>query len=155
MLETLNRPLDLLSTWIIDRAADAIESPRRALPKVPIPTRLRHSAWLLSERLIRRRGGSGPYTAGVALLQKARWKAASVAFADAVEGFERQVGHDHMWTAHALAREGWCNLKLGRAREALSLCQDALGIALRVKPDDKEQLAYFQELVETARENSP
>jgi len=151
---TMNQSLDPLSSWIMDRAADAIESPRRALPRVPIPRRIRRSAWLLSERLIRRAGGSGPYHAGVALLEKGRWKAASVAFADAVDGFERQVGHDHIWTAHALAREGWCYLKLGRAREALSLCQDALGIALRVKPDDQEQLVYFQKLVGAARENS-
>jgi hypothetical protein len=150
----VDKPPDPLSNWIFDRAADAIESPRHDLDKVPIPKRIRRRVWLLAERLIRRSGGSGPYTAGVALLQKGRWKAASVAFADAVDGFEREVGHDHMWTAHALAREGWCYLKLRRAGLALSVCQDALGIVMRIKPDDEEQIAYFQELVDAAQMNS-
>ena len=99
-------------------------------------------------------GGAGPYTAGVALLQKGRWKAASVAFADAVEGFEREVGHDHMWTAHALARQGWCYLALGRAGEAVPRCEDALHIVVKLKPDDEQQIGYFRDLVAAARKRA-
>ena len=116
--------------------------------------RLSRSAWLLSERLGRRAGGAGPYTAGVRLLQQGRWKAASIAFADAVEAFEREVGHDHMWTAHALARQGWCYLVLGRADEAVSRCEDALQVVLRLKPDDKQQVDYFKAVVGAAHKNA-
>lgn len=154
ILDTLNEQLDPLTSWIVDRAADAIESPRRDLPKVRIPARLSRSAWLLSERLGRRAGGAGPYTAGVRLLQQGRWKAASIAFADAVEAFEREVGHDHMWTAHALARQGWCYLVLGRADEAVSRCEDALQVVLRLKPDDKQQVDYFKAVVGAAHKNA-
>jgi hypothetical protein len=154
MLDAVNQQLDPLTSWLIDRGADAIESPRRTLHNVPIPARLRRSAWLLSERLLRRVGGSGPYTAGIALLEKGRWQAASVAFADAVEGFEREVGHDHMWTAHALARQGWCYLALGRAGEAVPRCDDALRIVLKLKPGDEQAASYFKDLVDAARKSA-
>lgn len=42
-----------------------------------------------------------------------------------------------MWTAHALARAGWCYAKVGRLEQALALCEDAVDIVEHVKPGDE------------------
>jgi Tetratricopeptide repeat len=145
----VSEPIDTALDWMLDRAADAID----AEPEPPDPRKGSEVRQLLtktSDRLLEHLGGRGAWTAGLGLLEKRRWQAASVAFKDAVRGFEREVGHDHMWTAHALAREGWCYLKLGRYGDALPVCREAYDIALRQRPGALDVLRHFRELVEIA-----
>lgn len=136
--------------WLLDRAADSIEAPQD--PAVA------GRGWRISRganRLLGRFGsGRGPWTAGLAFLERGRWQAAAVAFEDAARKFETEVAHDHIWTAHALARQGWCYLRLGRNSDGLFLCEEAYAIAVKERPESAQLLSGFAELVEAARRNA-
>lgn len=130
--------MDRVFDWIVDRAADSIDSSSADATR---PTVL--------DRVIQYAArGRGSWTTGLALLEKERWNAASIAFRDAAQGFEREVGHDHIWTAHALVREGWSYLKLNRPNVALPLTAEALHIVVRVKSEDRKLVGHFRDVHE-------
>jgi hypothetical protein len=143
----MGRAKDPLLSWILDRAADAIErSPEGSQPA----SRLGRSIAKFTDAALLRFGGRGAWTAGLELMEKGRWKAASVAFEDAVKGFEGEVGHDHVWTAHALARQGWCYLQLNQPEDALRVSREAFAIATGAAPDDADLLEHLNDLVRVA-----
>ncbi|HEV2953879.1 MAG TPA: tetratricopeptide repeat protein [Candidatus Dormibacteraeota bacterium] len=98
--------------------------------------------------------GKAPWSAGKILIDQGRFEAARIAFNDAVQGFERSVGHDHVWTAFAMSREGWCNLALGRPEAAVPLCREALEIFRRqvdgVWKQSVDDLAQYEDLLADA-----
>ena len=147
----MGRTTESLLGWILDRSADAID---RSSEVPAAKSRLGGRVAKVADAAVQLAGGRGAWTAGLELMEKRRWLAASVAFGDAVRGFEREVGRDHMWTAHALARQGWCFLQLDRPNDALIACQEALVIASRVLPENTERLQQFRELVSVAEDRA-
>jgi hypothetical protein len=131
--------------WILDRAADSIDAPPRVARYVPRP--VSRAAAAFGNWLTDKCGGQGAWTAGLNLARRGRFRAAAVAFADATRYFERTVGHDHVWTALALARQGWCQANLGHLKAAHLLYKDAADIVRRIRPDDRALITEFDALL--------
>lgn len=130
--------------WILDRAADSIDAPPRIGRYLPWPVNRAVAAlgnWLTEK------GGGGAWTAGLVLVRRGRFHAAAVAFADAAQYFERTVGPDHVWTAYALAHQGWCQARLGDLEVARYLYKEAGDIVRRVRPNDRALITEFDTLL--------
>jgi hypothetical protein len=95
-------------------------------------------------------GGSGPWTAALALDKQGRYGAAAEAYADAAVGFEREVGRDHLWTAEALARLGRCYLRLGRPADAVAPVSEALRMVVELLPAEDPVVTEYSRLKDEA-----
>jgi tetratricopeptide (TPR) repeat protein len=135
-----------LSGWLTDRYAGLVD--RITGPSTRPRDRLGRAVEGAASWLEKREDvGLGAYSWGLDLLRRGRFSAAATTFDEAVRLFERDIGHEHVWTATAIAQRGRCFTQLDKPSLAVADFQEAAEIIHRVRPDDLELIAQYEALV--------
>jgi tetratricopeptide (TPR) repeat protein len=140
MLAPIDRVLDVFLLWL----ADSIVRPVRPRPRF---------GWLISiaDWMLYKAGGNGAYSAGRRYVEMGRPDAAEVAFGDAQQVYERQLGPTHPYVGFAAERRGWCCAKLGRYAEAVTFYERAVAVAEISPGRDSERYAILRDTLDEVR----